>query len=254
MPELLGSEPFARTKTAQAVLSLPPLDRPNSLTIRFSRASDVENFIDLYSGPRKYRIDPKGFVRKRSPEEIIEAVKRGAAVLALDENGEIRASALAQRHDKSDGHSNGNNFTEIGAVMCDVGGIGLPKLVVGMLSLKQHFDPKANAAVFAKVADDNDASNHLFEKSMQWNVVECQEKRKQLFDVAYNGKEGNRTRIWYEFGEASSDKAYESIKQAVIDEELRSKDGRHVSINVAQSSLWSTLQFHEMLAGREIEA
>lgn len=251
MPSIHGSESFTQAHNAHLALGLPPLDRPKSLTIRFSRASDVDAFVDLYSGPRKYRIDPKGFVRKRSFEEIVESVKRGAAVLALDENGEIRASALAQRHDHA-GHE--DNFTEIGAVMCDVGGVGLPGLVVGMLSLKQHFDPRASAAVFAKVAFDNDASNHVFARSMAWDVVTDQRKRKTLFDSAYRGKKGDRSRIWYEFGQAAADKAYDTIKQAVIDEKLTGKDGRHIDLNVSQSSLWSTLQFHEMLAGREIAA
>ncbi|MFP4313313.1 MAG: hypothetical protein ACLFR0_03205 [Alphaproteobacteria bacterium] len=233
----------------KALEALPPLNAPERLTIRFSRASDIDNFVDLYSGPRKYRIDPKGFIRERSYEELVKSVKAGAAILALDENGHIRASALADRlHDQNNPE---NNFTEIGAVMCDVGGIGLPNLVVGMLALKQYFDPLANASVFAKVAHDNEASNHVFGKSMRWHKVENEDKRKALFDLAYAGKkDGNRSRTWYAFTASAANVAEEAIKKAIENEALHGKSGKTVPLDIASSSLWSTLQFHEMLACR----
>lgn len=255
MPDTIGSGSFTQTTLAPAIpngllSALPELGTPKSLTIRFSRASDVDSFVDLYSGPRKYRIDPKGFVRKRSYEELVESVKRGAAVLALDENGEIRASALAQRHKQP--KLDNKHITEIGAVMCDIGGVGLPKLVVGMLALKQQFDPHASANVFAKVADDNDASNHVFSKSMGWDIVEDEDKRQTLFDAAYQGKEGNRTRHWYQFNEAAAQNAQDALQKAIIDEALHGKNGKVIPLNVPASSLWSTLQFHAMLNDIEL--
>lgn len=258
MPNRKGSErstqyadaaPTRGMLASQALEALPPLKTPEKLTIRFSRASDIDTFVDLYSGPRKYQIDPKGFIRERSYKELVESVKRGAAVLALDENGHIRASALAQRHHHAE--TEAENFTEIGAVMCDVAGVGLPKLVVGMLSLKQHFDPRANAKVYAKVARDNDASNHVFAKSMKWNKVSDEARRESLFDVAYAEKngEGNRTRTWYAFREAAQERAVEEIRTAIVNEALHGKNGQVIPLDVTSSSLWSMLQFHEMLTG-----
>lgn len=253
MPNKDSSGPLpqriARTSAFRALHAsetLKSLNRPERLTVRFSRASDIENFVDLYSGPRKYQIDPKGFIRERSYQELVDSVSRGAAVLALDENGHIRASALAQRHNHK--KNKAHTFTEIGAVMCDVSGVGLPKLVVGMLSLKQQFDPKASARVYAKVAHDNTASNHVFDKSMRWERVRDERTRQSLFDAAYAGKDGNRTRTWYEFKHAASDKAEEEIKKAIQHEALHGKDGRSVPLDVMSSSFWSTLQFHEMLS------
>ena len=253
MPDLLGSEPLAQSDASHLFSeNLPALSEPQSLTIRFSRASDIDTFVDLYSGPRKYRIDPKGFVRKRSYEELVQSVKSGAAVLALDENGEIRASALAQRHKQP--KLDDKYITEIGAVMCDIGGVGLPNLVVGMLALKQQFDPHASANVFAKVARDNGASNHVFSNSMQWDLVQDNEKCKTLFDAAYQGKDGNRTRLWYQFNAEAVQRAEDALKKAIMDEALHGKNGKKIPLNVSASSLWSTLQFHEMLASPDAAA
>lgn len=154
------------------------IERPKSLTIRFSRAADLEKVVDLYSGQRKAIIDPHNFIRARSFEELAEPVRSGAAALAIDENGDIRASALASVLD--DGNGGKKNITEIGAVMCDVGGVGLSKVVIAMLGLKQTFDPRAGARVYAKVARDNAASNKIFTSSLAWDQVRCRSESNTL--------------------------------------------------------------------------
>lgn len=87
------------------------------------------------------------------------------------------------------------NITEIGAVMCDVGGVGLSKVVIAMLGLKQTFDPRAGARVYAKVARDNAASNKIFTSSLAWDQVRCRSESNTLFDVAYRGNNGRETVI-----------------------------------------------------------
>lgn len=224
------------------------LGAPKSLTIRFARASDMDKVIDLYTGERKKQIDPGNFVRPRSIEELAFPVQNGAAALALDENGDIRASALAERYD--DGAGGQKNITEIGAVLCDVGGVGLSKTLLAMLSLKQAFDPKANKQVYAKVAKNNVASNSVFSKSLQWEAVECEERAQDLFDVAYKKKAGLRDRLWYYFSPSAEDKATRILEHCVSNQGLSGKDGKHVAVNTESSSLWSTLHYHAML-GRE---
>lgn len=228
------------------LLAAPALGQPQSLTIRFSRASDLDKVIDLYTGERKKQIDPGNFVRPRSIDELAYPVVNGAAALALDENGDIRASALAQRYD--DGACGKKNLTEIGAVLCDVGGIGLSKTLLAMLSLKQTFDPLANKRVFAKVARENEASNSVFSRSLQWQPVECEQKAGNLYDVAYNQKQGLRDRLWYFFTASAEEKAANILKTCLKDEGLKSKDGQVVPINADASSLWSTVHFHDMLS------
>lgn len=223
------------------------LERPESLTIRFSRAVDLEKIVDLYSGNRKSLIDPHNFVRPRSFEELAEPVRAGAAALAIDENGHIRASALASIYHDANGGK--NNITEIGAVMCDVGGVGLSKALLAMLALKQTFDPRAGKRVFAKVARDNVASNKVFAASLGWDQVRCPRESSTLFDVAYrsNSGQGKRDRLWYHFSDAAQEKA-SSILQCCVDQEaLISRDGSMIMLNIEGSSLWSTLHFSNML-------
>ena len=222
--------------------------RPESLTIRFSRAADLEKVVDLYSGARKDIIDPNNFVRARSFDELAEPVRSGAAALAIDENGDIRASALASVY--QDGKDGQNNMTEIGAVMCDVGGVGLSKIIIAMLALKQTFDPRAGARVYAKVAQTNDASNKIFTSSLAWNQVTCETKSYNLFDVVYraHGGKGFRDRLWYHFTDASQKRAADILQSCVDEEALKAKDGSTVALNTDRSSLWSTLHYHNMLS------
>jgi hypothetical protein len=220
--------------------------RPKSLTIRFARASDMDKVIDLYTGERKKNIDPGNFVRPRNMEELSHPVQYGAAVLALDENGVIRASALAERLE--DGACGRKNITEIGAVLCDVGGVGLSKTLLAMLSLKQAFDPKASKQVYAKVARNNTASNAVFEKSLQWEPVECEEQSRGLYDIAYKNKQGLRDRLWYYFSRKAENKAIRILEQCAAQEGLNGKDGIFIPVNTDKSSIWSTLHFHNMLS------
>ena len=262
MPQSVLTEPLARPIpipaweifNRQITAALPNSDghnnpgRPESLTIRFSRAADLEKVVDLYSGHRKSIIDPHHFVRPRSFEELAGPVRSGAAALAIDENGEIRASALASVY--HDGNGGKKNITEIGAVMCDVGGIGLSKAVLAMLALKQTFDPRAGERVFAKVARDNAASNKVFASSLGWDQVRCPRESATLYDVAYRSHrgEGKRDRFWYHFNGAAKEKA-SSILQGCVDQEvLQAKDGSVVRLNIESSSLWSTLHFSNMLS------
>lgn len=228
--------------------TLPALGRPGSLSIRFAKASDLEKVYDLYSGERKRQTDPQRFVRPRQYEEVASAVRNGSAALAIDENGHIRAAALAKRH--HDGASGSQNLTEIGAVLCDVPGVGLSKLVISMLALKQQFDPHASGRVFAKVARDNGPSNTVFSKSLAWDAVCHHSEAPYLYDVAYraNKDSGKRDRIWYAFREKASERAVEILRNALDNEALHGKDGSSIKLNVSESSLWSTLHFHEMLA------
>jgi len=224
------------------------LERPESLTIRFSRAADLEKIVDLYSGQRKTIIDPHNFVRPRRFEELAEPVRSGAAALAIDENGNIRASALASVY--RDGNGGKKNITEIGAVMCDVGGVGLSKIVLAMLALKQTFDPRAGERVFAKVARDNAASNKVFASSLGWDQVNCPHESSTLYDVAYrsNRGQGKRDRLWYHFSGAAREKASGILQSCVDQEALKSKDGSIIALNIEGSSLWSTLHFSSMLS------
>lgn len=223
-------------------------ERPESLTIRFSRAADLEKIVDLYSGQRKKTIDPQNFIRPRSFDELAEPVRSGAAALAIDENGNIRASVLASVCD--DGNGGRKNITEIGAVMCDVGGVGLAKVVIAMLGLKQTFDPRAGDRVYAKVARDNTASNKIFSSSLDWDRVTCPREAGTLFDVAYRGSntQGKRDRLWYHFNTTAQNKAASILQSSVDQEALKAKDGSIIALNIENSSLWSTLHFYNMLS------
>lgn len=245
---LLARAALEQQKNTAPFIEAAKREQPKSLTIRFSRASDLEQVVDLYSGPMKEVIDPKNFVRPRSFEELAKPVKTGAAVLAIDEHGAIRASALASSY--KDGAQGQNNLTEVGAVMCDVGGVGLAKIVVAMLSLKQNFDPKADSRVYAKVAQDNAASNKVFSSSLGWDAVDCNDHASTLYDVAYlasNG-EGKRDRIWYHFTKGAQEKAAKILQTCVDEQALKTRDGSVIDLNVDGSSLWSTLHYYEMLA------
>lgn len=250
-PQLQGLKlkeyPSPEKRIAECGTHFPDgLGMPKSLTIRFSRASDMEQVIDLYTGARKKQIDPGNFVRPRSVEDLAFPVANGAAALAFDENGDIRASALAEHY--GDGACGRKNITEIGAVLCDVGGVGLSKTLLAMLSLKQAFDPMANKRVFAKVAKENTTSNRVFSHSLQWDPVHCGQQAEGLFDVAYKKKQGLRDRLWYYFSRSAEDKAANILQTCVRDEGLKSKDGHFVEVNTDSSSLWSTLHFHAMLS------
>lgn len=225
---------------------LPPLDTPKSLTIRFSRASDLDKVVALYTSPRKDQIDPQGFVRPRTHEELAQPVKNGAAALALDENGVIRASALTAHY--SDGACGSKNITEIGAVMCDVGGVGLAKTLLAMLSLKQTFDPLANKRVYAKVARENEASNRVFSSSLGWTPIECPINADELYNVAYRKKAGQRDRVWYHFTGAAEIKAADVLKTCVEKEGLSGRGGKFIPLNIDASSFYSTLHYHDMLS------
>lgn len=265
MPRNLIGEPDAHSDGmfAHAILNqpqmekekpLPKLGRPKSLTVRFSRASDTQKVLDLYNGKRKLQIDPKGFVQKRDEETLKKATAKGRIALAIDEGGHIRASAIATRH--YDGDSGSQNVTEIGAVLCDVSGARLSNLVVGMLALKQHFDPHASGRVFAKVAQDNVASNKVFASSLAWDAVCPEKEAPHLYDVAYrkNNGAGKRDRTWYAFREVASDKTVGFIQSVLDSEALQTKDGATIHLNANESSLWSTLHFHEMLASLDAAA
>lgn len=258
MPRNLTRESYARDAASPAQIqralilpenytSSPKPGMPESLTIRFSRASDLETVVDLYSGERKKQIDPQSFIRPRDPDELANPVRNGSAALAIDGNGHIRAAALANIH--HDGADGSNNITEVGAVLCDIGGIGLSKLVISMLTLKERFNPKASGRVYAKVARENDASNALFSRSMAWDSVCPETEAPPLFDVAYRRYQGTgkRDRLWYAFKDSAKNKAVNLIRGALDREALTGKDGAIVRLNIAESSLWSTLHFHEML-------
>lgn len=228
--------------------NLPRLGKPQSLTIRFSRASDLNDVLELYGGVRKQQIDPKGFVRDRSYNELEAPVKNGAAALAIDERGFIRAAALASLH--RDGDTGKNNIIEIGAVLCDVGGVGLSKVVLSMLALQHQFDPNASGRVFAKVAADNGASNKIFSHSMEWDTVCPQKEAPNLYDVAYRLNQGNghRDRLWYAFRECAAKKAVDTLRNALDSAALHGKDGSTIPLNISESSICSTLNCNEMLA------
>ena len=87
---------------------------------------------------------------------------------------------------------------------------------------------------------------------MQWNSVAGNRKRETLFDAAYQGKQGNRTRLWYQFNETAAHNAESALKKAIIDEKLQGKNGKAIPLDVPASSFWSTLQFHAMLNDREL--
>lgn len=233
---------------AGAYIHIGSRPTPDTLTIRFSRASDLDQVVDLYSGAMKLAIDPHNFVRPRSFDELADPVKTGAAALAIDEKGDIRASALANVY--RDGENGRNNLTEIGAVMCDAAGIGLAKIIVAMLALKQTFDPRADGRVFAKVAQDNAASNRVFASSLAWDAVECTERADALYNVAYRkqGGQGKRDRVWYHFAEASKGKAAAILQECAQQPDIQTRDGHKVRLNVEGSSIWSTLHFHNMLS------
>lgn len=266
MPQSVLAEPYARVLPApswenlnhftnpQSNVSIlfphkeSKTERPKSLTIRFSRAADLEQVVDLYSGDRKRTIDPKNFIRPRSYEELAGPVRSGAAALAIDEKGDIRASALASIYD--DGNGGKNNITEVGAVICDVGGVGLSKIIIAMLGLKQTFDPRAGDRVYAKVARDNVASNKIFASSLDWDTVTCPKEAGALYDIAYRGKtdQGRRDRLWYHFNDTAQGTASNIIQSCVDQEALKAKDGSAIALNIEASSLWSTLHFYNMLS------
>ncbi|MFN3700179.1 MAG: hypothetical protein ACK4VI_01500 [Alphaproteobacteria bacterium] len=226
--------------------TLPP---PNALTLRFSRASDLDKVLELYSGKRKAQIDPKGYIRPRHYDELAEPVRTGAAALSLDENGNIRAASLA-KHFKNAVHPDQSGITELGAVLCDTNGIGLSQALIAMLSLKQTFDPRASSRVYAKVAPDNIASNTVFAKSLGWEGVSSEAESETLYDIAYGSNKGQRDRTWYHFTGAAEDKAADILKAALGRESLTGKTGRSVALNIDASSLWSTVHFHDMLKSK----
>lgn len=231
------------------------LPRPKELVIRFSRKSDIARVDELMNGRRKAQIDPRGFVKPRTLEQIEKPVKKGCAAIALDENGYIRAFALATHHGgkKKDSIDNRDDFTEVGAVMCDTGGIGLPKVLVNMLAMKQTYDPKVPHRVYSKVDPDNNASNALFARSMQWNRITCGDTAARLYDRAGQSI-SDRNRLWYSFRDAAQLKAFEVLQKSLDEGALLGKDGSRVPLDTERSSLWSTCHYYEMLAKHEHEA
>lgn len=227
------------------IVNAPPLNRPESLVIRFSRSSDLGMVEDLFNGSRKQQIDPDGYIRPRAHDELRTPVETGSAALAFDEKGEIRACALASYYD--DIRPGYPGVTEIGALASDVGGIGLSKTVTAMLSLKQTFDPRANERVYSKVAPDNAASNKIFSQCLGWKRVTDPEEINALFDAAYHDRPGYRERLWYQFSKQALLKSRDILKSVIEKGALVGRAG-HVAVDVERSSLWSTLNYHEMLA------
>lgn len=210
---------------------IPPLGQPKSLTLRFSSAADFHAIKDLFNGPRKKQIDPKNFVNPRSNADLLRDVAHGYAVMAIDENDDIRGFALATKHDAR--HDGERDAIEVGGVMADAKQIGIGKILVSMLALKVQFNAHTHDRVYAKVARNNEASNGLFRGSMAWDQVENEGARQALFDLAYQNKpSGNRDRCWYHFNQHSTERALALLDTLATAKALHTKDGRSVAVDL----------------------
>ncbi len=190
-------------------LTIAPV--PEKITLRFSNAADITNVLSFFNGERKQSADPRGNLRTRSAGELTQPISKGDAVLAIDEHNNIRCFALAAHHINKDAPE--KNFTEIGAILCDVGGFRLAELAISMLALDQSRSPESKNKIHARVAPDNIAPNKIFSSKLGWETVVNESQRQDLFDTQYQNlpPQERVDRIWYAF----SDKAFKTAENIV---------------------------------------
>jgi hypothetical protein len=155
-----------RVDDQSSSILLPELNTPKTLTLKFTSARDLPAITSLFNGYRKSQMDPAGQIRERSFAELADPIMSGRAIIAEDENNDIRFVALASRHLNTSQPE--QSFTEIGAVMCDVGGFNLTQTALSFLATVRH---RSNDDVHALVSTSNIAPQKVFGKHLECHYM-----------------------------------------------------------------------------------
>lgn len=214
--------------------ALPELSVPKTLTLKFTSARDLPAVTSVFNGYRKTQMDPANQIRPRSFSEIADPIMAGRAIIAEDENHDIRFVALASRHLNTDTPQ--NSFTEIGAVMCDVGGFNLAQTALSVLAndrAEKHED------VHALVSAQNIAPQKVFGKHLEWQTVRCDTQSTSLYDTQkrHMSPLKRASKLWYEFENRAQEKAQALIERTMETGVLVSKTGAEIGLDFAHAEI-----------------
>jgi len=208
---------------------------PQNLTLQFTGAHDLGDVCSLFEGERKASFDPNGKIRKRTAQELEAPVSSGSAILARDETGLVRFFAMATDHVPN--HYDGM-VTEIGAVMSDVGGFRLTQVASAMLALKESIRLREQNPCFqshgvhALVANDNAAAKKVFNRDLQWQTIECGDRRDVLFETQqkYDCPDARAARSWLMFSGSAYSSARSLVMSTIANGVLRSRNDDRIPV------------------------
>ncbi len=213
---------------------------PKHLTMRFTNASDTNNVVELFNSERKKSMDPNSKIRKRNQDELATSIETGSAVIALDEQEEIRFFGMASEH-FSFGQDHPEAIIELGAIMSDIGGYGVAQLGSAMLALKEanrlrmEFPFLYTSGVHALVAKDNLPAQKVFTRDLGWSGISSDQDCSRLFRTQgkyTNNPDAQQSRLWLEFGHKASEKAANIVVGALSKQRLTSRRAPSSSIPI----------------------
>lgn len=152
------------------------------LKLNFAELNDYDRITEFFASDEKTKADPHGYIYSRKKEYLLDTLKTRSAAFITDvsTNDIVYFTSTYRLYDGEIDLNNNHIYTEAGSSVSLIPGYGSTSFVASLLMLKEWLYHPPERHIVSRIQQENKAAIMARSKDMGWNIVQDEEKIKEL--------------------------------------------------------------------------